>query len=265
VLRRRYYDALGLYRALTEGKATKVVRDISICAFFLSCVAPASALNPDRDIHQLAHRSWGEKDGYPGRSEALAQTVDGFLWIGSDVGLFRFDGVHFERYVPRSGDHLPGDSVHSLLALSDGSLWIAFDGNQICDLRNGDVKCYGKVDGITTKPTAIVHDHEGTLWANTETGLIRFNGTRWERIGKDWNFPEDVPHITSEALFVDSRGTLWAGVNYTVISSSISNQDRSDLSRRVPLPVGRSRSQRRRTARYGWRTTTALSGPSVHP
>ena len=66
-------------------------------------------------------------------------------------------------------------------------------------------------------PMAIVQDHEGTIWANTETGVIRFNGTRWEHIGKDWNFPEDVPSITSEALFVDRQGTLWAGVNHTVL------------------------------------------------
>jgi signal transduction histidine kinase/ligand-binding sensor domain-containing protein len=195
----------------------KVVNALLICTFFLAFVAPVDALNPDRDIHQLAHRAWGEKDGYPGRSEALAQTPDGFLWIGSDTGLFRFDGVHFERYVPRSGDKLSENRVHSLLALSDGSLWIAYVGSQICDVQNDDVKCYSKADGVTPNPTAIVHDREGTIWANTETGVIRFNGARWEHIGKDWNFPEDVPHVTSEALFVDSHGTLWAGVNQTIL------------------------------------------------
>src|SRR5580704_14631656 len=135
----------------------KVIRTLSICTFLLSLVAPADAHNPDRDIHQLAHRSWGEKDGYPGRSEALAQTADGFLWIGSDIGLFRFDGVHFERYVPRSGDKLSKSPVHSLLALPDGSLWIGYGfENKICLLRNGNVKCYGKADGVASYPCALV-------------------------------------------------------------------------------------------------------------
>jgi ligand-binding sensor domain-containing protein len=183
----------------------------------LSLVAAAGALNPDRHIHQLAHRSWGEKDGYPGRSEALAQTADGFLWLGSATGLFRFDGVHFERYEARSGDQLPDEMVHSLLVLSDGSLWVAYDGDKICDLRNGNVKCYGKAEGIATGPRAIVQDREGTIWANTQTGVIRFNGTRWGHIGKNWNFPEDVPRVTSGELYVDSRGTLWAGINNTVL------------------------------------------------
>ena len=113
--------------------------------------------------------------------------------------------------------------MHSLLALPDGSLWIAlWDGviwewEQDLRPRNGNVKSYGNADGVTSIPTAIVQDHEGTVWANTETGVIRFDGTRWEHIGKDWNFPEDVPRITSTALFVDSHGTLWVGVNQTVL------------------------------------------------
>ena len=195
-----------------------VVRTLSIWTFLLCSVTTASALNPDRDIHQFAHRSWGEKEGYPGGAQDLAQTTDGFLWIATDKGLFRFDGVHFERYVPRSGDKFSDGPLRGLLALPDGSLWIAYRReNKICVLRNGNAKCYGKVDGITSLPTAIVQDHEGTLWANTERGVIRFNGTRWEHIGKEWNFPENVPHENSIVLFVDSHGTLWAGVNHTVL------------------------------------------------
>src|ERR1700685_519624 len=97
----------------------KVFRTLLICAYILGLATTVSALNPDRDIHQFAHRSWGEKEGDPGRAHALAQTTAGYLWIGSDIGLFRFDGVHFEQYEARSGDQLPTISVHSLLALSD--------------------------------------------------------------------------------------------------------------------------------------------------
>jgi signal transduction histidine kinase/ligand-binding sensor domain-containing protein len=209
---------LELWGVAIEGIFMKAVRILSICAFLLWLATPANALNPDRDIHQLAHRSWSEKEGYPGRAQALAQTPDGFLWIGSDVGVFRFDGVRFERYVPRLGDKLPGDMVRSLLALPNGDLWIAYGYlNEICILRNGNAKCYGKDDGVTVNPSAIVQDREGAIWANTAVGVIRFNGSQWEHIGKSWNFPEYVPHKTSNALFVDSRGTLWAGINNTVL------------------------------------------------
>lgn len=195
----------------------KIVRSLSICTFLLWLAAAASALNPDRDIHQLAHRFWSEKDGYPGGSPiALVQTTDGFLWLGSDYGLFRFDGVHFERYVATSGDQLPEGAVSGLLALADGSLWIGYRG-AISVLRNGNVKSYPKADGVSSTVGAIVQDHEGTMWAKTFAGILRFNGTRWERIGKDWNFPEEVPHDSSMALLVDSRGTLWVGVGETVL------------------------------------------------
>src|SRR5437868_7002486 len=104
-------------RVLIEGMSMKVARTLSISTLLLLLVPTADALNPDRDIHQLAHRSWSEKEGYPGRAEALAQTTDGFLWIGTDNGLFRFDGVRFERYVPKSGDKLSEGPVRGLRAL----------------------------------------------------------------------------------------------------------------------------------------------------
>jgi hypothetical protein len=119
----------------------------------------AFALNPDR---QLAHRSWSEKEGYPGRAVALAQTTDGFLWISGDYGLFRFDGMHFERYVPRSGDKLLEGPVRGLLALHDGSLWVAYRlEKKLFVLRNGNVKSYGEADGVTSPsrgavPTRII-------------------------------------------------------------------------------------------------------------
>jgi hypothetical protein len=113
--------------------------------------ACAFALNPDRDIRQVAHRSWSEKEGYPGRADALAQTTDGFLWIGGDYGLFRFDGIHFERYVP--ADKLLEGPVRGLLALHDGSLWVAYRlEKKIFVLRNGNVKSYGEADGVTSNP-----------------------------------------------------------------------------------------------------------------
>jgi signal transduction histidine kinase/ligand-binding sensor domain-containing protein len=211
---------LKLFHAATNRLPAKIVRSLSICMFLLLSVAIACAIIPDRDIHQLAHRSWGEKDGYPGQPWTMAQTTDGFLWLGTLDGLFRFDGIHFERYVSRSGDKLPQDApVDSLLAVPDGSLWIGYEGIGIKVLRNGNVTSYVEADGVPLEHCIcnIVRDHDGTIWANVSIGLIRFNGTRWEHVGHEWNFPENVPHGTAIALFVDSQGTLWAGIDHTVL------------------------------------------------
>ena len=209
-----------LFHAATNGVLAKIVRFLSICIFLLLSVTIVCAINPDRDIHQLAHRSWGERDGYPGQPWAMAQTTDGFLWLGSLDGLFRFDGIHFERYVSRSGDELPeAGAVTSLLAVPDGSLWIGYHKKGIWLLRNGNLKSYLKADGVPLEHCIcnMVRDHDGTIWANVAIGLIRFNGTRWEHVGREWNFPENVPHGASFALFVDSKGTLWAGIDHTVL------------------------------------------------
>lgn len=210
--------SMKLFNIVVVARLMRIARMLPACMFLLLSVTAACALDPDRSIHQFAHRSWGEKEGYPGRTRDLAQTTDGFLWMTTDKGLFRFDGVHFEPYEPRSGDKLSAGRLRGLLALPDGSLWFAYlSETKICVLRDGNLKCYDKGDGITSYPAAIVQDHEGIVWANTESGVIRFNGTRWEHIGKEWNFPEEVSNNDSIVLFVDSHGTLWAGVNHTVV------------------------------------------------
>ncbi len=196
------------------------MRSLSLVMFvLLSSATTVCAINPDRDIHQLAHRSWGERDRYPGEPNAMVQTSDGFLWLGTRDGLFRFDGIHFEQYEPRSGDALPKTSVTSLLALPDGSLWIGYENLGISVLRNGNAKSYRKADGVPLGRwiCAIVRDHDGTMWADIGIDLLRFDGTRWEQVGREWNFPENVRRVTAIALFVDSRGTLWAGIDHTVL------------------------------------------------
>jgi signal transduction histidine kinase/ligand-binding sensor domain-containing protein len=212
--------SLKLLHTATNGKLAKIVGSLSICMFLLLSVTIVCAINPDRDIHQLAHRSWGERDGYPGQPMAMAQTTDGFLWLGTVDGLFRFDGIHFERYASRSGDKLPeAGAVTSLLAVPDGSLWIGYQGVGIKVLRNGNVRSYGKADGVPLENCIcnIVRDHDGTIWASIVIGLIRFNGARWEQVGHEWSFPENVSHTTAFALFVDRQGTLWAGIDHTVL------------------------------------------------
>src|SRR2546423_11683406 len=89
--------------------------------------APTFALDNERGIVQFHHTTWSENDGAPGEISALAQTEDGYLWIGSARGLFRFDGLKFEEYKPQPGVELPSHSIYSLMATPDGGLWIAFE------------------------------------------------------------------------------------------------------------------------------------------
>ena len=69
----------------------------------------------------------------------MAQTTDGYLWLGTENGLFRFDGLHFELYKPPSGQPFPQRNIYALLAVPDGGLWVGFWGGGVSFLKDGTV------------------------------------------------------------------------------------------------------------------------------
>ena len=88
-------------------------------------VNPANALDPERLISQYAHTAWRIEDGvFSGAPHAITQTTDGYLWIGTEAGLVRFDGVRFFTFTTPDGKPLYSPSIYSLLGARDGSLWI---------------------------------------------------------------------------------------------------------------------------------------------
>jgi signal transduction histidine kinase/ligand-binding sensor domain-containing protein len=180
----------------------------------LGCPSPLAALDPGRAITQLAHRSWGEKDGYPGLTYAIAQTRDGFLWLGTTGGLYRFDGIRFEHYEPPTGGRLQPGLVTSLFALPDGGLWIGYATGGVSILRNGTATTYGKNQGAPDgRIRLIVQDQDGWIWIANSDGLVRFDGQRWDVIGPQWNCPKG----RATAVFVDSRGTIWAAIGNSIL------------------------------------------------
>src|SRR5580658_4732183 len=81
----------------------------------LACCPCAFSLNPSLDINQYAHKAWTVREGFfKGSINAIAQTPDGYLWLGTELGLLRFDGVRSVPWQPPAGEHLPGGSVRAL-------------------------------------------------------------------------------------------------------------------------------------------------------
>src|SRR6185369_17256651 len=85
------------------------------CLLFALLCSPALALPRDELLANLYHTTWTERNGLSGFVKALAQTTDGYLWIGTTNGLFRFDGIYVEPFKPE-GDSLPATSVTTLMA-----------------------------------------------------------------------------------------------------------------------------------------------------
>ena len=91
----------------------------------LACCPCALALNPALDISQYAHTAWTIRDGFfDSPVQTIAQTPDGYLWLGTEFGLFRFDGVRKVAWNPPGGERLPSANVLKLLVTREGRLWI---------------------------------------------------------------------------------------------------------------------------------------------
>jgi len=155
-------------------------------------------------INQLVRTTWASKDGAPIAIRDLAQTTDGFLWIGSDSGLIRFDGARFLQFQPQHGDTLPIAGVRHLTAARDGGLWIVWRNGQVSRLRNGRLITFGERDGL---PTAfrIAESSTGVIVAGTATGIARFANGRWKDVGHEWGYPDSE----GIAVWFDRGGTLW--------------------------------------------------------
>jgi ligand-binding sensor domain-containing protein len=182
------------------------VRTLEVCLFLVLACSCGTALDSDRTIAQFAHTAWGPKDGAPSPVTALAQTSDGYLWLGSPDGLYRFDGVVFERYQPPSGGPFPA-RVSSLLALPNGDLWIGFRPGVISLLRNGNATNYTVREGVPNGAIwKFAQDRKGTIWAATSSGLER---QPMEDHGERLKFPRE------EAVSIDGHSSRPGTTNRT--------------------------------------------------
>jgi hypothetical protein len=122
----------------------------------------AFALNPALDVSQYAHTSWKVRDGFrTGAISSIAQTPDGYLWLGTEFGLLRFDGVRAVPWQPPPGQHLPSSRVFSLLAARDGTLWIGA-AKGLASWKGGMLTQYPVLAGQAIR-APILEDHEGTV------------------------------------------------------------------------------------------------------
>ncbi len=134
---------------------------------------PASALDPTRSLEQLTHKAWTVEDGAPAAIHALAQSRDGYLWIGTARGLYRFDGVTFEHLPPFSGKLARSDAVTALLAASNGDVWLGHFWGGVSVYRDGRLQ-----DANPAPPRGVVYqilqDSTGAIWVITDgCGALR--------------------------------------------------------------------------------------------
>jgi signal transduction histidine kinase/ligand-binding sensor domain-containing protein len=186
-----------------------VAGGIVLAAGLLVCPS-AFALNPALDVSQYAHTAWRIRDGFiDGTTQAIAQTPDGYIWIGSDSGLFRFDGIRATRWQPPRDQDLPSTNIINLMAAPDGALWIStaqglamWDGRTLVQYRELAGLYIGKA----------LAERDGTVWvaaadpATSRWTLCAIAGRATQCYGRDGG-----DGVGTYGLFQDRRGNVWVG------------------------------------------------------
>ena len=188
----------------------------SLCTYVaaLMLASPACALSPDLRIKQFYHTAWTTKEGAPTDIECLVQTRDGYLWIGSTAGLFRFDGVRFERIDAIHGQRLPSSSVHAVWAPPSGGLWVGYVFGGASFISNGGIRNYGEREGLPVGSVrGFAQDKSGTVWLATTRGLRRFDGSHWADVSAELRLPKTYASMLS----FDRSGTLWIAVDNSIM------------------------------------------------
>ena len=148
-------------------KQSAIMRKLQTKAFVLPLIlltssACAFALDPSLDVSQYAHTAWKIREGFTkGTIFSIAQTPDGYLWLGTEFGLVRFDGVQAIPWQPPDGEQLPSSWINALLVARDGTLWIGTE-KGLASWKDGKLTEYPEVAGQAV--TSLLQDAEGTLW-----------------------------------------------------------------------------------------------------
>ncbi|MCB1034471.1 MAG: hypothetical protein KDD47_11625, partial [Acidobacteria bacterium] len=177
------------------------------------------ALDPETLPSQYLYTAW--QDELPQNTvQAILQTTDGYLWIGTQGGLVRFDGVRFVEIRIEGDEATPAD-VRSLLQDPDGVLWVGTRGSGLLRYEDGAlrpaVEGASPADAAEAGPAsgppvvfALARSADGTLWLGTRNhGVMRFKDGRFESLGPQEEFPAE--RILS--LAVDKSGGVWAGAS----------------------------------------------------
>ncbi|WP_329742179.1 triple tyrosine motif-containing protein [Dyella sp. A6] len=160
-------------------------------------------------LNRYQHTAWTGRDGAPTGLTNLVQTTDGFIWIGADKGMFRFDGLSFERIRQLDGVDLSDGPVKPFFAGRDGSLWVVADKGGLIEFRHGKATRYTSKQGVPGSGyiKEITAGPKGQVWMVAQYAIYRLVNGRWVVAAPDLL----QQHISVISLLVDQRGGVWAG------------------------------------------------------
>src|SRR5271166_627459 len=173
----------------------------------------APALGPPLDLTQYTHRAWTTLEGLAGSTRSIVQTPDCYLWLGTEYGVVRFDGVHFVTWTPPLGESLPSTNINTLLAARDGTLWIGtIEG--LASWNRDKVTQYPDFAGGSSH--VLLEDHEGTVWVGASGKLCAIRAKTIQCYGYGTSSVTSQHYlysnqITASSMYEDSAYRLWVG------------------------------------------------------
>jgi ligand-binding sensor domain-containing protein/signal transduction histidine kinase len=170
----------------------------------LAFALPSLALNPNNQISQYAHTSWGSDDGIAA-VRRIKQAPDGYLWLATRAGLFRFDGVRFTIFKAGVDTGLESSTIQDLLIDPDGSMWVATLGGGLSHYQGGRFHTYTVKDGLPSLDiNSLFRDSRGTLWVGTRgAGIARMVNGKFE------TFAVPIPQSRITAFLEAPDHSLW--------------------------------------------------------
>jgi signal transduction histidine kinase/ligand-binding sensor domain-containing protein len=192
------------------------IQRILVPALLLFAVAAwchaQSSLDPVAPLTQYIHQSWQSAQGLPQNSVlSIAQTPDGYLWLGTEEGLVRFDGVRFTLFDKHSNVGLQNNQILALLLDHRHNLWIGTNGGGLSRFSDGTFTAYTSRDGLSNSSILCLYeDRAGAIWIGTDGGgLIRFKDGKFHIFRKADGLPDNAVF----AISGDEHGNLWIGTH----------------------------------------------------
>ncbi len=185
------------------------------------------SLNPGRAVTQYMIDAWNSESGLPTNSiVSLLQTSDGYLWLGTEEGLLRFDGVTFSTFDENNTPEITNNFINWLFEDSRKNLWIGVRDGGLVRYKNGAFKHYSKKDGLLHDVVNCVMEAPGgALWIGTQgSGIFKFQDNKFTLFTRLNGLPCDIVRT----IYKDSKENLWFGTTNGLIrlkDNQFSNYD----------------------------------------